>query len=92
MALVASEMKAKFQTRIQAGLSRVFSAEVAAAKGYPPVAAADWMKLADAISDIAMDIVMEIQTNAEVIPGQSVVTVGTPVTQTGATITPGKIE
>ena len=91
MALVASEMKAKFQTRIAAGLQRVFASEMASATGYAAISQAQWALLADAISDIAMDIVTEITTNAEVVPGQAVVTLGSPTTQAGSTISPGKI-
>jgi len=82
MPLVASEMKAKFQTRIHAGLARVFSSD------HDSQVDAQWMKMADAISDIALDLVMEIQTNAEVVPGQAVATSGGP----GATVAPGKIQ
>ena len=94
MPLVAPEMKAKFQDRIHAGLTRVFSADVAAGKGYPPIADPFWNKLADAISDIAMDIVNEIHENAQVVPGQAVLIplTGAPSTpSSGTTISPGKI-
>ena len=94
MALVSSEMKAKFQSRIHAGLSRVFSAEVAQGKGYPPIVDPYWERLADAISDIAMDIVQEIHDNAQVIPGQQVLvpaTSGPGMPSAGTVITEGKI-
>jgi len=94
MALNSSAMKAKFKSRIFSGLQRVFQAEVDAAPGYAPIAAASWEKIADAVSDIAMDIVSEMQTNAEVTPGQAVTGtfIGTgsgPVT--GTTTSPGHI-
>jgi hypothetical protein len=77
-------MKALFQSRIEAGLSRVFSSEVSAATGYAAISKAQWALLADAISDIAIDIVSQIQTEAQVLPGQS--------TSDGATTTsPGTI-
>lgn len=77
-------MKSKFQDRIHTGLTRVFGSDAAAGTGYPGIADPFWAKLADAISDIAMDVVNEIQQNAEVVPGQS--------TSDGATTTsPGKI-
>lgn len=91
MPLVGPAMKAKFKDTIKAGLQREFSGEASKGQGYPPVAEEMWTKLADAISDIAMDIVTEIQTNAQVLPGQQVVTAGSPTTQTGATVSPGKI-
>lgn len=93
MPLVGAEMKSKFKSTIHDGLKRVFSSAVSAGDGYPPIADAQWELLADAISDIAMDIVNEIQQNAEVVPGQQVVGVGggVPGPVTGATVSPGKI-
>jgi hypothetical protein len=86
-------MKAKFQTTIHSGLTRVFASDASQASGYPGVADPFWAKLADAISDIAMDIVTEMQTNAQVVPGQQVVGTGggVPGPVTGATVSPGKI-
>jgi predicted nucleic acid-binding Zn ribbon protein len=91
MPLVAQEMKAKFQSRIYDGLQRVFGSEAAQGQNYSPEAQKQWQMMADAISDIAMDIVTELTTNAQVLPGQQVLTNGSPSTQTGATITPGQI-
>ena len=93
MPLVAAEMKAKFQSTIAAGLKRVYESDVSKGAGYEPVAAASWAKMADAISDIAMDIVTELTTNAQVLPGQSVVGVGggVPGPVSGTTVSPGKI-
>ena len=91
MPLVATEIKSKFQSRIHDGLRRVFQADVSEGKEYDAVADAQWAKIADAISDIAMDLVTEIQTNAQVLPGQQVLTAGSPTTQSGTTISPGKI-
>lgn len=84
-------MKALMQARIHAGLSRVLTPTVSDGKNYPPIADEFWAKLADAISDIAMDIVNEIHQNAQVVPGQQVTTNGGPTTQSGQTISPGKI-
>ena len=88
MPLQAATMKAKFKSRIHDGLARVFASDT------DPQADPSWAKLADAISDIAMDIVTEITTNAQVIPGQAVVGtfvgVGSGPT-TGVTTTPGQI-
>ena len=94
MALQAAEMKARFQTRIHSGLRRVFSRFVAQGKGYPPIADEMWELLADALSDIAIDIVNEIHQNAEVVPGQAVVIPVTSATgspSAGTTVSPGKI-
>lgn len=82
MPLVGAAMKAKFKKTIEAGL----------AKNFPNEPKESWGQLADAISDIAMDIVEEITTNAEVSPGISVATTGGPAAQSGATIAPGKIK
>lgn len=70
--LQANEMKARLQSRIAAGLQRVFEAEISQGSGYTPIAQDQWNRLADAISDIAIDIVNEIQQNAQVLPGISV--------------------
>lgn len=86
MPLQAAEMKAKFESRIHDGLKRVFSSDT------DSQADAQWAKIADAISDIAMDIVTEITTNATVVPGQQVVTAGSPTAQTGTTVSPGQIK
>lgn len=81
MPLVGPEMKAKFQERIYAGLERVFASDKDSQVN------AQWMKMADAISDIALDLVTEIQTNATVVPGQTVATATGP----GVTVSPGQI-
>jgi hypothetical protein len=91
MALVAPAIKSKFKDTIYAGLKREFTAAVNQGQGYPPVADEFWLKLADAISDIAMDLVDEMHNNAQVQPGQAVVTAGSPAAHTGTTVSPGKI-
>ncbi len=92
MALVASKIKAKYKQRIYNGLKREFSQYTSPREGFPPIADEVWMKLADAISDVAIDLVEEIHTNAEVIPGILVDTTGTPAHHTGKTVSPGKID
>lgn len=87
MPLQGPHIKAKFAATIHAGLKREFGASAAKGEGYPPVADEFWLHLANAISDIAMDIVDEIHSNAQVAPGQQVVTTGGP----GSTASPGKI-
>jgi hypothetical protein len=93
MPLVATEIKQKFQDRIHQGLKRAFNSDASKGQSYDPVADANWAKMADAISDIAMDLVTELTTNAMVVPGQQVVGTGggVPGPMTGATITPGQI-
>ncbi len=80
-------MKAKFQSRIHDGLKRTFGNDT------DSQADAQWAKMADAISDIAMDIVTELTTNAMVVPGQQIVGVGggIPGPVSGTTVTPGQI-
>ena len=91
MPLEANAMKAKFKDRIYQGLKREFKSEMSQGKDYQPLAEQMLLKIASAVSDIAMDIVQEIQTNAQVMPGQSVVTAGGPSNQAGSTVSPGKI-
>lgn len=78
------ELKAKMSASIYNGLKRNFSAAAGQASGYPAISEAQWLMLADAISDVALDIVLEIVTNAEV-------TAGIPTPIGGPTIAPGKI-
>lgn len=54
---------------------------------YSPIADEQWQKIAEAISGIAADIVMEITQNAMVMPG--IPTAGGPINQ--VTVSPGKI-
>ena len=95
MPLVASAMKKKFKATIKDGLKREFGSAAGKGTDYPPIAEEQWDKLANAISDIAADIVSEITTNALVMPGQMVVGtfvgVGSGPTQ-GTTISPGNIK
>lgn len=90
MALNGKALKAKMSERIFQGMKRVYG-DVSATSGYSPIVEAQWKKLADAISDIAIDIVSDIQDNAEVKPGISVATTGSPGAHTGNTTGTGKI-
>jgi hypothetical protein len=87
MPMVPSALKAKIKATIQDGLKAQFSGETGKADAYDSVAAAMHEKLAEAISGIALDIVMEITTNAMVNPG--IPTAGGPVSQ--VTVAPGTI-
>lgn len=91
MALSGSALKAKMRATIKAGLEREFGSEIQKGKDYSPIAQAQWEKMASAIADIAVDIVTAITTQAEVVPGIPVATVGGPSNQAGATTGPGKI-
>jgi hypothetical protein len=87
MAMNAADLKSKIKDRVYNGLKAEFSADAATGVGYSPIADAQWQKLAEAISGIASDIVLEITTNAIVNPG--IPTVGGPTNQ--VTIAPGTI-
>lgn len=91
MPLSGSSIKSKFKKTIYNGLKREFNAAASKGQNFPPIADDFWLKLADAISDIAMDMVDEIHQNAQVSPGQQVATTGSPTNHTGATVSPGKI-
>lgn len=80
-------LKSKMKERIYNGLKAQFSGEAGKGSPYTPVADPMWEKMAEAISGIAADIVMEIQQNAMVLPG--IPTAGGPTNQ--ATVAPGKI-
>jgi len=83
MALNAAGLKAKMQLTIYNGLKAQFSSATGKGQNYTPEADAQWLKMADAISGIAADIVLAMTTQAEVLPG-----IPTPV---GPTVGPGKI-
>lgn len=84
MALSGDTLKAAMKSRLNASLNRVFASET----GSNGTSAADRAKLADAISDIAMDIVTALTTEAQVLPGIPVITPVGP----GSTAGPGKIQ
>lgn len=87
MPMQPAALKSKMKETIYNGLKKQFNSDVAKGINYPPEAEAMWQKLAEAISDVAADIIMEIQQNAEVLPG--IPTVGGPAAQ--VTVAPGKI-
>ena len=93
MPLQAATMKAKFKDTIVKGLKREFAGDASKGEGYSAEAEANWLKMANAISDIAIDLVNEIHANATVAPGQSIVGVGggVPGPVSGTTVSPGKI-
>jgi hypothetical protein len=83
MAMNPTALKAAIKTKVYNGLVAGYGAAVAQGTNYTPVADAQWMILAEAISGIAFDIVTEITTNATVLPGIP--------TNTGATTGTGQI-
>lgn len=91
MPLVSSAMKAKFKDTIFQGLKREFRVELSRGEKYSPIAEEMLLKIASAVSDIAADIVSEIQSNAQVVPGIPVATKGSQTAQVGTTTGPGKI-
>jgi hypothetical protein len=68
MPLSGTGLKAKMSTSIKAGLARNFG-DVSSTAGYAGISAQQWEKIADAVSDIALDIVTAITTEALVNPG-----------------------
>lgn len=87
MAMQPAALKAKMKMTIYNGLKAQFGSAAGTGQQYTPIADAQWEKLAEAISGIAADIVLEIITNAQVTPG--IPTAGGPASQ--ATVAPGKI-
>lgn len=80
-------LKSKLKDRIYNGLKAQFGSSAGEGEGYSSVADAQWQKMAEAISGIATDIVMEITSNAQVNPG--IPTAGGPSNQ--STVAPGTI-
>lgn len=99
MAMDPDGLKSKIKQTVFNGLKEQFGASASKGKGYNSEAEQQWQKMAEAISGIAADIVMEITNNAEVQPGISISgianTIGGPSSQTGpvsgSTSSPGKI-
>lgn len=77
-------LKSKMKATIYNGLKAQFGGDAAQGNPYTPTADAQWQKMAEAISGIAADIVMEIVSNAQVNPG-------IPTPAGGPTVAPGKI-
>ncbi len=94
MPLIGPAIKSKFKQSIYNGLKREFNSAASKGEGYGGVADEFWQKLAEAISDIALDMVEEITTNAMVMPGQTIVGVGggIPGPVNGSTVSPGQIK
>ena len=84
MALDAEKLKGELKERIHSALMREFP-EVTAVPGYQGQVDAYWVKLAAAISDVAIDIVNDIQNDAEVMAGIA-------TSDLAVTIAPGKIQ
>lgn len=91
MALSSSRMKSLFYNRIYNALQTEFSPEISGAPSYNPQATVEWQKLASAISEIAADIVSELQNSAEVKPGIGLTASGAAGAVSGETVEPGKI-
>lgn len=87
MAMQPAALKSKMKETIYNGLKAAFGGDASQGTNYTAVADAQWQKMAEAISGIAADIVMEITQNAMVMPG--IPTAGGPTNQ--ATVAPGKI-
>ncbi len=87
MPMQPAALKSKMKETIYNGLKAQFGGSAAQGQQYSPVADEQWQKMAEAISGIAADIVMEIVSNAQVMPG--IPTAGGPTNQ--ATVAPGKI-
>lgn len=82
-----AKLKKALEARIIAAMAREFKEEIAinndAAKAH--------RRMAAALSDIAMDIVMMLLSEVQVAPGIPVATAGSPAAQAGSTTSPGKL-
>lgn len=87
MPMQPAALKAKLKATIHDGLKAQFGGDASKGADYMAIADAQWEKMAEAISGIALDIVMEITTNAMVLPG--IPTAGSPAAQ--VTVAPGQI-
>jgi hypothetical protein len=87
MPMVDAKLQQALETRILNG----FKAEFADMAKDNPDAEKFWKKQAKVIAAIAIDLVLFLQTDAQVAPGIPVVTAGSPAAQSGATTSPGKL-
>jgi hypothetical protein len=87
MPMQPDALKSKMKETIYNGLKAQFGSAAGQGSSYTPIADEHWQKMAEAISGIAMDIIMEITQNAQVTPG--IPTAGSPVSQ--VSVAPGKI-
>ena len=87
MAMNPESLKMKMKMTIYNGFKKAFNSDASKGASYSSVADEKWMKMADAISGIAADIILEITTNAQVTPG--IPTAGSPAAQ--VSVAPGKI-
>lgn len=87
MPMQPAALKSKMKETIYNGLKAQFGSAASTGQQYSPIADEQWQKMAEAISGIAADIVMEIVSNASVLPG--IPTAGGPTNQ--VTVAPGKI-
>lgn len=87
MALIVPTIKQLVETKVLAAYQREFGD----LQGNNPEAVQSWQKQAKIAGDIAQTIIEAIVMQAEVAPGIPVVTAGSAVAQTGATVAPGKI-
>jgi hypothetical protein len=78
MPMVASDLQSKFYNTIYNNLKSQMGSTAQQGTDYEATADQFWQKLATALSAVAVDIVTEIQQNATVVPGQQVVTAGSP--------------
>lgn len=92
MALSSSAMNSQLHPLIFANLKQEFNPETSKGKNYPPLSDDMLNRLARAIADaVSKVVVQQIQSTAEVVPGQAVTTSGTPTNHTGSTTSPGKV-
>lgn len=93
MPMQPAALKSKMKATIYSGLKAQFGGAVSKGSDYKAEADPMWEKMAEAISGIAADIILEIVTNAMVMPGIAITGVGggIPGPVAGATSAPGKI-
>jgi hypothetical protein len=87
MPIVAAKLKAEINTRVYNGLKAAYAKDGATSE----TSDANWAKLAEAVSGIAIDICNLLLTEVQVAPGIAVTTAGPPAAHSGATVSPGKL-
>ena len=92
MPLVVSAIESKLKSAIFENLKKELTPDLSKGDNYTSTADPQLKKLANAIAKAVAKVIIEsIQQDAQVAPGQSVMTSGTPSTHTGTVVSPGKI-
>lgn len=92
MPLVIPSIESKLKSAIFENLKKEFKPDISRGENYSAEAERHLRKIANAVAKgVAQVIVEAIQNDAQVAPGQAVVTSGSPSNHAGSVVSPGRI-